>query len=57
MTHKRLLASVWGAEYVADVQYLRVFVRRLRCKLATDDGAPELLLNTPRVGYRLRTTD
>ena len=57
VTHKRLLASVWGTEYVADVQYLRVFIRRLRCKLACDDGGPELLLNTPRVGYRLRTPD
>ena len=57
VTHKRLLTSVWGAEYVADVQYLRVFIRRLRCKLEADPDAPELLLTTPRVGYRLRTSE
>jgi two-component system, OmpR family, KDP operon response regulator KdpE len=57
VTHKRLLAGVWGAEYVADVQYLRVFMRRLRCKLETDPEAPELLLTTPRVGYRLRASE
>jgi len=56
-THKPLLATVWGPEYVADVQHLRVFIRLLRCKLARDEGASELLLNTPRVGYRLRTPD
>jgi two-component system KDP operon response regulator KdpE len=54
VTHKRLLAGVWGAEYVADVQYLRVFMRRLRCKLEADPEAPDLLLTAPRVGYRLR---
>jgi two-component system KDP operon response regulator KdpE len=57
VTHRRLLSSVWGAEYVADVQYLRVFMRRLRCKLETDPDAPELLVTAPRVGYRLRTSD
>jgi len=57
VTHKRLLAAVWGAEYVADVQYLRVFIRRLRCKLEADPETPELLLTAPRVGYRLRASE
>jgi two-component system, OmpR family, KDP operon response regulator KdpE len=57
VTHGRLLASVWGAEYKADVQYLRVFMRRLRCKLETDPEAPELLMTAPRVGYRLRVSE
>ena len=54
VTHRRLLSSVWGAEYAMDVQYLRVFVRRLRCKLEANPELPELLLTAPRVGYRLR---
>jgi two-component system KDP operon response regulator KdpE len=57
VTHKRLLSSVWGREYAADVQYLRVFMRRLRCKLEADPEAPVLLVTTPRVGYRLRSSD
>lgn len=57
VTHKRLLAAVWGAEYVADVQYLRVFIRRLRCKLEASQQAPELIVTAPRLGYRLRTSD
>ncbi len=53
LPHHFLLTHVWGAEYVRDVQYLKVFVRRLRQKLG---GAPE---DTPYiqtewgVGYRL----
>jgi two-component system KDP operon response regulator KdpE len=57
VTHGRLLASVWGVEYKADVQYLRVFMRRLRCKLEADPDAPELLITAPRVGYRLRVSE
>ncbi len=57
VTHRRLLASVWGPEYRSDVQYLRVFMCRLRGKLEADPEAPELLLTTPRVGYRLRPPD
>jgi len=36
---------------------LRVFMRRLRCKLETDPEAPELLLTAPRLGYRLRASE
>jgi two-component system KDP operon response regulator KdpE len=56
VTHEHLLASVWGAEYKRELQYLRIFVRRLRCKLEADPRAPELLLTAPRVGYRLRVS-
>ena len=56
VTHRRLLVSVWGVEYLADVQYLRVFMSRLRGKLQSDPDAPSMLLTQPRVGYRLRAT-
>jgi len=57
VTHGRLLASVWGNEYKRDLQYLRILVRRLRCKLEADPRAPELVVTTPRIGYRLRISD
>jgi two-component system KDP operon response regulator KdpE len=57
VTHRRLLSTVWGAEYATDIQYLRVFMRRLRCKLEASPEAPQLILTAPRVGYRLRATD
>lgn len=55
VSHRRLLTQVWGPEYASDVQYLRVFVRRLRRKLEADAGAPELVVTAPRLGYRLRS--
>jgi two-component system KDP operon response regulator KdpE len=36
LTHGTLLAKVWGREYVDEVDYLRVYVRRLRDKLGDD---------------------
>ena len=31
-----LLARVWGIEYREEVQYLKVYIRRLRAKLEAD---------------------
>src|SRR3990172_9455840 len=39
-SHEALLAKVWGREYVEEVDYLKVYIRRLRQKL---DGDPERL--------------
>lgn len=50
LTHRQLLAGVWGPAHVHDVQYLRVYIGHLRQKLA---GAAGLLATEPGVGYRL----
>ncbi|WP_151983227.1 winged helix-turn-helix domain-containing protein [Rhizobium sp. EC-SD404] len=52
-THKGLLLQLWGPANENDVQYLRVFVGRLRQKLRDDPAAPRFILNEPGVGYRL----
>lgn len=57
ITHRQLLRQVWGAAYVDDVQYLRVFMKQLRQKLESDPTRPALLVTTPGVGYRLRPPD
>src|ERR1051325_2418511 len=36
LTHRTLLAAVWGGDYVEQDQYLRVFVGNLRKKLETN---------------------
>jgi two-component system KDP operon response regulator KdpE len=54
VTHRQLLLEVWGPAHVEDVQYLRVLMRQLRQKLEPD-GAPNLLVTEPGVGYRLLT--
>jgi len=52
LTHAQLLRRVWGPGYETEIEYVRVYVRRLRAKLEPEDGPP-LILTQPRVGYRL----
>ena len=49
VTHRQLLASVWGPAHTDDAQYLRVYVGHLRQKLGPAAG---LLRTEPGVGYR-----
>ena len=51
MTHKTLLTKVWGQEYVQEVDYLKVYIRRLRTKLKDDPKNPELVHTERGVGY------
>lgn len=52
LTHKRLLASVWGPDHTDDIQYLRVFIGQLRQKIEADPAEPKLILTKPGIGYR-----
>ena len=52
VTHRQLLASVWGVAHVEDLQYLRVFVGQLRAKIEDDPNNPQLIRTEPGVGYR-----
>jgi two-component system KDP operon response regulator KdpE len=52
LTHAQLLRRVWGPGYETEIEYVRVYVRRLRAKLEPE-GGPPLILTQPRVGYRL----
>jgi two-component system KDP operon response regulator KdpE len=53
VTHRQLLADVWGAEYVEHTHYLRLYMAQLRAKLEDDPADPRRLLTEPGVGYRL----
>jgi two-component system KDP operon response regulator KdpE len=57
MTHTVLLQRVWGPEYRDELDYLRVFIRRLRRKIEPDPGVPHYILTEARVGYRFRSWD
>jgi len=57
MTHAMLLHRVWGPEYRDELDYVRVFVRRLRRKIEPDPEVPRYILTEPRVGYRFRNWD
>jgi two-component system, OmpR family, KDP operon response regulator KdpE len=57
VTHRQLLNDVWGSAHRDDIQYLRVFVRKLRSRIEADPARPRYLLTELGVGYRLRTPD
>jgi two-component system KDP operon response regulator KdpE len=53
MTHRSLLAEVWGPEYVDDIQPLRTHIARLRAKVEPKRGeSPRYIVTDPGVGYR-----
>jgi two-component system KDP operon response regulator KdpE len=52
LTHRTLLAAIWGANYVEQNEYLRVFVGNLRKKLESDPAHPRYILTEPWIGYR-----
>ncbi len=56
MTHRKLLAEVWGPEYVDDIQPLRTHIARLRAKIEPGGeegaGGPRYIVTDPGVGYR-----
>jgi two-component system, OmpR family, KDP operon response regulator KdpE len=52
LTHRALLAAVWGANATEQPEYLRVFVGQLRKKIEPDPSAPKYLITDPWVGYR-----
>jgi two-component system, OmpR family, KDP operon response regulator KdpE len=52
LTHRALLAKVWGAEFTEQTEYLRVFVGNLRKKIEADPSTPRYIITEPWVGYR-----
>jgi two-component system KDP operon response regulator KdpE len=53
VTHRQLLADVWGPDCTEQTHYLRLYMAQLRAKLEADPTEPQLLLTEPGVGYRL----
>lgn len=53
MLNAELLSKVWGPEYRDDLQYLRVWVSRLRRKLEADAANPQIIRTKQGIGYML----
>jgi two-component system KDP operon response regulator KdpE len=51
MPHQALLDRVWGDDYGATTDYLKVFISRLRAKIEPPDG-PHLIETERGLGYR-----
>jgi two-component system KDP operon response regulator KdpE len=54
LSHRTLMARVWGAEYVESRHYLRLYIRYLREKLEDDPSHPRLILSEWGMGYRFQ---
>jgi two-component system, OmpR family, KDP operon response regulator KdpE len=52
MTHRALLAEVWGPAYESDTPTLRTHIANLRRKIERDGKRRRLIRTDPGVGYR-----
>jgi DNA-binding response OmpR family regulator/signal transduction histidine kinase len=53
LTHEVLLERVWGPEYNREVDFIWVYISRLRRKIEADPRHPTYILTVPDVGYKL----
>jgi DNA-binding response OmpR family regulator len=53
LPHEALLNRVWGLGYSQEVEFVWVYIRRLRKKIEPDPSAPTYIQTVPGVGYRL----
>lgn len=52
--HAELLKRVWGPEYGDELEYLHVYMSRLRRKIEADPRHPKYIKTIPGVGYMLQ---
>jgi len=52
ISYRELLQAVWGPDYGEELEYLRVFVNRLRKKIELDPSNPRFLVTDAWAGYR-----
>jgi two-component system KDP operon response regulator KdpE len=52
LPHQTLLAKVWGREYTDEIDYLKVYIRRLRQKLEGDPETIGRIVSERGVGYK-----
>ncbi|MEO6589712.1 MAG: response regulator transcription factor [Pyrinomonadaceae bacterium] len=54
ITHRTLLAAVWGGNYTEQPEYLRVFLGNMRKKIEKNPSEPQYILTEPWVGYKFK---
>jgi len=54
IAHRELLQAVWGPDYGDELEYLRVFINRLRKKIEPDPSKPQFLMTDAWAGYRFQ---
>ena len=57
LTHRAILAAIWGGNAVEQPEHLWTLVAQLRRKIEVDPAQPRYLISEPWVGYRFSTGD
>jgi two-component system KDP operon response regulator KdpE len=57
LTHRHILRTLWGPRCENQMNYLRVYMVRLRQKLEDNPNQPKYLVTASRFGYRLTVPD
>jgi two-component system, OmpR family, KDP operon response regulator KdpE len=57
LTHRAILAAIWGGNAVEQPEHLWTLVAQLRRKIEIDPARPRYLISEPWVGYRFSTSD
>lgn len=52
LSNQFLLERVWGPEYTAETEYIKVYIQRLRDKLEEDPRHPTMIISERGVGYK-----
>ena len=52
LTNEQILETVWGAEYVNEADYVKLYIWRLRQKIEKDPRHPRYILTERGIGYR-----
>jgi two-component system KDP operon response regulator KdpE len=54
LTHRTILAAIWGENFIEQTEYLRVFLGNLRKKVEPNPSEPRYILTEPWVGYSFK---
>lgn len=57
LTHQSILRQVWGPPCASQLNYLRVYMKKLRHKIEVEPARPKYLLSEPGIGYRFCVSD
>ncbi len=52
LSPEMLLTHVWGPEYADEIDYVKVYISRLRSKIEPDPRRPQYILTEHGLGYR-----
>lgn len=57
LTYNQILERLWGWEYSENIDYVHVYISRLRRKIEVDSREPQYLLTEHGIGYRFKKVE